>query len=110
MEPPRACRLRLQGADDLFAGIEYYADFGEIGNFKKLTEQSHTLFAVTDFELGDFGVNFGLGYGLTPASDRLVVKTIIGYAFAVPGPTSNARMSSGPVNPFAHVVARNFQP
>jgi hypothetical protein len=30
-------------------------------------------------------VNFGLGYGLTPASDRFVVKTIVGYAFPVPG-------------------------
>lgn len=94
------------------AGLEYYADFGEIGNFKKLSDQSHTLFAVTDFKVGDFGVNFGVGYGLTPASDRLVVKTIIGYAFPVPGAAAdaNARMNSGPVNPFAHASARSFQP
>jgi hypothetical protein len=107
-----AARVARKFGDDLFAGLEYYADFGEIGNFKKLSEQSHTLFAVTDFKVGDFGVNFGVGYGLTPASDRLVVKTIIGYAFPVPGATSdaNARVSSGPVNPFAHAFARSFQP
>jgi hypothetical protein len=29
-----------------------YADFGEIGRFSKLSEQQHTLFAVTDFKLG----------------------------------------------------------
>jgi hypothetical protein len=107
-----AARVARKFGDDLFAGFEYYADFGEIGNFNKLSDQSHTLFAVTDFKLGDFGVNFGVGYGLTPASDRLVVKTIIGYAFPVPGAAAdaNAHMSSGPVNPFAHAVARSFQP
>jgi hypothetical protein len=107
-----AARVARKFGNDLFAGFEYYADFGEIGNFKKLSDQSHTLFAVTDFKVGDFGVNFGVGYGLTPASDRLVVKTIVGYAFPVPGATSdaNARMISGPVNPFAHAFARSFQP
>jgi hypothetical protein len=107
-----AARVARKFGNDLFAGFEYYADFGEIGNFKKLSDQSHTLFAVTDFKVGDFGVNFGVGYGLTRASDRLVVKTIIGYAFPVPGATSdaNARMASGPINPFAHAFARSFQP
>jgi hypothetical protein len=107
-----AARVARKFGDDLFAGFEYYADFGEIGNFKKLSDQSHTLFAVTDFKVGEFDVNFGVGYGLTPASDRLVIKTIIGYAFPVPGTASapNARMSSGPVNPFAHAFARSFQP
>lgn len=107
-----AARVARKFGTDLFAGFEYYADFGEIGNFRKLSDQSHTLFAVTDFKVGDFGVNFGVGYGLTPASDRLVVKTIIGYAFPLPGAAAdaNARMSSGPVNPFAHPSVRNFQP
>jgi hypothetical protein len=108
-----AARVARKFGDDLFAGFEYYADLGEIGNFRKVSDQSHTLFAVTDFKIGDFGVNFGVGYGLTPASDRLVVKTIIGYAFPVPGTASDAsaRMTtSGPVNPFAHAFARTFQP
>lgn len=107
-----AARLARNFGNDLFAGFEYYADFGEIGNFSKLPDQQHTLFAVTDFKAGMFDVNFGVGYGLTPASDRLVVKTIIGYAFPVPGqkPDANTRMSSGPVNPFIHAAARGFQP
>jgi len=107
-----AARIARKFGDDLFAGFEYYSDLGQIGNFDKLSEQQHTLFAVTDFKAGVFDVNFGVGYGLTPASDRLVVKTIIGYAFPVPGqkPDGNTRMSSGPVNPFAHAAARSFQP
>ena len=97
---------------DTFIGLEYYADFGEIGNFAKLADQQHTLFAVTDFKLGVFDVDFGVGYGLTPASDRWVIKTIIGYAFPVPGSNSatGARTAAGPVNPMSHASARPFQP
>jgi hypothetical protein len=107
-----AARLARNFGNDVFAGFEYYADFGEIGNFSKLADQQHTLFAVTDFKAGVFDVNFGVGYGLTPASDRFVVKTIIGYAFPVPGQKSdgNTRMSNGPVNPFTHAATRSFQP
>jgi hypothetical protein len=108
-----AARVARKLGPDLFVGLEYYADFGEIGNFAKFADQQHTLFAVTDFKLGVFGVNFGLGYGLTPASDRWVVKTIVGYAFPVPGtnPAPGERTASaGPVNPMAHASARPFQP
>jgi hypothetical protein len=105
-----AARLARKVAQDTFVGLEYYADFGKIGNFAGLADQQHTLFAVTDFKLGVFDVNFGVGYGLTPASDRLVIKTIIGYAFPVPGSNSgtNERTTAGPVNPMSH--ARLAQP
>jgi hypothetical protein len=106
-----AARLARKLGPDLFAGLEYYADFGEIGHFGKLADQQHTLFAVTDFKLGVFGVNFGVGYGLTPASDRLVVKTIVGYAFPVPGGTTGTadRATAGPVNPMSRSSARMAQ-
>ena len=66
-----------------FVGIEYYADFGHIGHFLPLSEQSHQAFAITDSKLGKLDVELGIGYGLTPGSDRLVTKAIIGYAFPV---------------------------
>jgi hypothetical protein len=105
-----AARVARKFGPDLYAGFEYYADFGKIGDFKPLTEQQHTLFAVTDFKLGVFDVNFGVGYGLTPVSDRWVVKTIIGYAFPVPGSKSGAseRPASGPVNPLTHASSRSL--
>jgi hypothetical protein len=98
-----AGRVARKLAPDTYVGLEYYSDFGEIGNFSKLADQQHTLFAVTDFKLGVFDVDFGVGYGLTPASDRWVVKTIIGYAFPVPGgnPAASERSAAGPVNPMA---------
>ncbi len=108
-----AARLARKLGPDLFVGLEYYANFGEIGNFAKLADQQHTLFAVTDFKLGDFGVNFGVGYGLTPGSDRFVIKTIVGYAFPVPGSNSGASeraTTAGPVNPMSRSSARLPQP
>ena len=107
-----AARVARKLAPDTFIGLEYYADFGEIGNFAKFSDQQHTLFAVTDFKLGVFDVDFGVGYGLTPASDRWVIKTIIGYAFPVPGTNSatGERSAAGPVNPMAHAFARLPQP
>jgi hypothetical protein len=104
-----AARFARKLNPDLFVGLEYYADFGEIGHFGKLSDQQHTLFAVTDFKLDVFSVNFGLGYGLTPASDRFVIKTIVGYAFPVPGGSSDASeraTASGPVNPMSRSAAR----
>ncbi|HVX74554.1 MAG TPA: hypothetical protein VHB49_00400 [Bradyrhizobium sp.] len=107
-----AARLARKFGEDLYAGFEYYADFGRIGDFGKLADQQHTLFAVTDFKLGVFDVDLGVGYGLTPASDRVVVKAILGYAFPVPGGSSSGiqQTSAGPVNPMAHPSARAFQP
>ena len=80
-----ALRLARNLGQDRFIGIEYYADLGQIGNFLPLSEQSHQAFAVTDFKLGKFDVELGIGYGFTPGSDRLVTKAIIGYAFPVMG-------------------------
>ena len=107
-----AARVARKVAPETYVGLEYYSDFGEIGNFARLPDQQHTLFAVTDFKLGVFDVDFGVGYGLTPASDRWVVKTIIGYAFPVPGanPGTGERSGAGPVNPMAHTSARFPQP
>ena len=107
-----AARLARKLAPDTYLGLEYYSDLGEIGNFAKLADQQHTLFLVTDFKLGVVGVNFGVGYGLTPSSDRWVVKTIIGYAFPVPGSNQGAgeRSDTGPVNPMSRNSTRLMQP
>jgi hypothetical protein len=55
------------------------------GNWQSFQQQSHQLFAVTDFKIGEVDVDFGIGYGLTSGSDRWVAKTILSYAFPVPG-------------------------
>lgn len=80
-----ALRIARNLGQDRYIGLEYYTDLGKIGDFLPLEKQSHQAFAVTDFKLGKFDVDLGIGYGLTPGSDRLVTKLIVGYAFPAPG-------------------------
>ncbi|HEY1874052.1 MAG TPA: hypothetical protein VGG67_06595 [Steroidobacteraceae bacterium] len=54
--------------------LEEYADFGPLQHFKPSDQQSHTLFAVIDYGSSSHGVEFGVGRGLTPASDTWVLK------------------------------------
>ena len=56
-------------------GFEYYADFGKLSDFSPTKEQSHNLYLVLDTKR----VNFGIGYGLTGASDRWTVKAIVSF-------------------------------
>jgi len=108
-----AARLARNLGHDFFIGAEYYSDLGQIGHFLPTQEQQHALFAVTDFKVGDFDVELGLGRGLTPGSDRIVAKTIIGYAFPVPGKsgdksdsaTSRAALTPGPGRGAANALA-----
>jgi hypothetical protein len=85
-----AARLARTFSKDLAFGLEYYTDLGRPGGFLPFEEQQHQLFAVVDFKVGDVDVDFGLGYGLTPGSDRLVAKTILTYALPVAGKTEDS--------------------
>jgi hypothetical protein len=85
-----AARLARNLGQDRFVGVEYYTDLGKIGDFPPFEQQRHQIFGVTDFKLGAFDIELGLGYGLTSGSDRLVAKAIIGYDFPVPGGTSQS--------------------
>jgi len=84
-----ALRLARNLGNDWYVGLEYYGDFGKIGDLLPLEEKSQQLFAVTDFKAGVVDVELGVGYGFTGGSDRLVAKAIIGYAFPVPGKGSD---------------------
>ncbi len=59
-------------------GVEYYAELGRLGHPLPHGEQSHALFVVVDAERR-IGFNFGIGRGLTDASDRWTVKAIISF-------------------------------
>ena len=84
-----ALRLARNLGNDWYVGVEYYGDFGKIGDFLPLEQQSQQLFAVTDFKVSVVDVELGVGYGFTDGSDRLVAKAILGYAFPVPGKGSD---------------------
>jgi hypothetical protein len=80
-----AARLARTLSKDLALGVEYYTDLGRPGSFLPFEQQSHQLFGVIDFKIGEVDIDFGLGYGLTPGSDRFVAKTILTYALPVGG-------------------------
>jgi hypothetical protein len=92
-----AARLARTFSKDFAFGLEYYTDLGRPGSFLPFEQQSHQLFGVIDFKVGVVDVDFGVGYGLTPGSDRLVAKTILTYAFPVAGkPEETAGMKAPP--------------
>jgi hypothetical protein len=63
-------------------GVEYYGGLGPVGHFNRTTEQQHQIFPVIDLNVSpDWEINFGVGFGLTSATDDLLVKLILGYRF-----------------------------
>jgi len=56
-------------------GAEYYANLGPASDFAPRNEQQHTLYVTLDTER----VNFGIGRGLTNATDKWTVKAIFSF-------------------------------
>ena len=56
-------------------GAEYYMDLGRVSDLAPRNEQSRILYLTADTDR----VNFGIGYGLTDASDRWTVKAIFSF-------------------------------
>jgi hypothetical protein len=56
--------------------LEEYADFGPLHDLLPASDQSHQLYGVVDHttKYGDF--EFGMGFGLTDASDKFTLKLI----------------------------------
>lgn len=64
---------------NLGAGLEYYGDLGAVNNFKRSEEQGQAVFIVADLiNNPDWELNMGPGFGLTPATDRVVFKILVG--------------------------------
>ncbi len=72
-----ATRVAYHLTDKFALALEEYDDFGPLRKFYSGGAQSHQLFAVADFDAGPLSVETGMGFGLTPASDKLVLKLIL---------------------------------
>ncbi len=61
-------------------GIEYYGSLGTFRHIESGRNQSHAIYPVVNLDLSpDWEFNAGFGIGLTPATDRLLFKLILGY-------------------------------
>ncbi len=61
------------------AGLEYYGSFGPVTSFSPADEQQHQLFPSLDLNFSpEWEFNCGLGFGLTPSTDRIIFKMILG--------------------------------
>jgi len=72
-------KTSYEASSKITLGLEYYGDLGPLNQFEQLPQQNHALFAVADLNLDPkWEVNFGPGFGLTNATDKLVFKMIVG--------------------------------
>ncbi|MEI6159489.1 MAG: hypothetical protein WCP77_06635 [Roseococcus sp.] len=62
-------------------GLEHYADLGAVGRLGSPARQTHQAFATLGAPLGPVEVNFGIGRGLTAASEPWVARLRLGVEF-----------------------------
>ena len=82
-----AAKVSYDVTSRVAAGLEYYGDLGPISHIDPPRKQQHLIFPVVDIDLGPrWEFNLGVGAGLTPGTDRLIIKMILGYRFGpLPG-------------------------
>lgn len=79
LTPAFAAYVRVPGAVEL--GVEYYASMGPIADLPDFSQQEHYVFAAGNvLAFAGWEVNFGVGVGLTPASNDVIAKVILGHA------------------------------
>jgi hypothetical protein len=65
------------------AGMEYYAEYGNLTQIDPLHDQQQQFFLATDLNVSPkWEINFGVGIGVTASTDHFIVKGIIGRRFS----------------------------
>jgi hypothetical protein len=72
-----AARVAYNVSKKFAVAIENYADFGPLQHFKAASAQSQTLFGVLDYGGASNGIEFGIGKGLTRATDSRVLELML---------------------------------
>jgi hypothetical protein len=63
-------------------GMEYYGAYGPVTGFDPLRDQQQQFIPAVDIDFGkNWEFNFGVGVGVTQATDHLLIKAILGYRF-----------------------------
>jgi hypothetical protein len=88
-EPAAMAKVKI--ADVVAVGFEYYASIGPIASPDGFDAQLHYLYEAVDLlSIPHFELNVGIGEGLTPASNGIVAKLIVGYAWESDAPKDRA--------------------
>ncbi|MBI3714554.1 MAG: hypothetical protein HY255_01005 [Betaproteobacteria bacterium] len=74
-------KLSYRLREGLQWGIEHYASLGELRNRNGPSQASRITYLVSDFELGKWDFNVGIGRGSGNTNERTVLKAIIGLPF-----------------------------
>jgi hypothetical protein len=70
-------RLAYNVSKTWAVAAEVYSDYGPLKHVLSTDQQSQQLFGVVDYKGDDINIEAGVGFGLTPESDRWVVKLMI---------------------------------
>jgi hypothetical protein len=70
-------RLAYNVSKTWAVAAELYSDYGELRHFLPADQQSQQLFGVVDYKSELVNIEAGIGFGLTSASDRVVVKLMV---------------------------------
>jgi hypothetical protein len=76
-----AARAAYNFSDNWAAAVEYYGDYGRLRHFEPPSRQQQALFAVVDYKTEPVSIEFGIGHGVTAASDALILKMILSLDF-----------------------------
>ena len=84
-----SARLAYNLSKTWAVAVEQHSDFGVIKRFLAPDQQSQQLFGVVDYKGETINVEAGLGFGLTPTSDGLVVKLMLSRDLYTPPHKAN---------------------
>jgi hypothetical protein len=77
-----AAKVSYDFSRKISGGIEYYADYGRLGDFDSLHDQQQQIFVVTDLNVSPkWEINIGAGIGPTASTDHWIIKAILGRHF-----------------------------
>ena len=70
-------KLNREIVKGISLGAEYYSDMGKLGHIESWSKQDNRIYGTIDVDMKPLVFNFGVGRGLTEASDKWTVKAII---------------------------------
>ncbi len=85
-----AVRVAFNVAPKWQVAVEHYANYGHFKDFYSKEEQSHNIYAVVDHDGKTWDFEFGVGFGLTDASDKLTFKMILAHDLKTRKPKSRS--------------------